>query len=63
MLTAWYIYRKKGGRGLRLVEDVVSKEKCSLFHYISKSRESLLTTVQNSGLLSASEVIKDFVQC
>ena len=31
-----YVSRKKGGRGLKSVEDVVCEEKCSLFHYLSK---------------------------
>jgi len=54
---------KKGGRGLKLVEDVVCEEKCSLFHYLSKSREPLLKAVRILGLLGASETKRDFVQC
>ena len=57
-----YISRKKGGRGLKSVEDVVYEEKCSLFHYLSKSQEPLLIAVRVSSLISVSETKRDFIQ-
>ena len=57
-----YLPRKKGGRGLKSVEDVVHEEKCSLFHYLAKSKESLLKVVHDSGLIEASETKCEFVR-
>ena len=57
-----YISRKKGGRGLKSVEDVVHEEKCSLFHYLSKSQEPLLTAVRVSCLIGASETKQGFIR-
>ena len=56
-----YISRKKGGSGLKSVEDVVHEEKCSLFHYLSKSQKPLLTAVRVSRLIGASETKQDFI--
>jgi len=49
-----YLPRKKGGRGLKSVEDVVQEEKCSLFHYLVGSGEPPLKAVHDSGLIEAS---------
>ena len=40
-----YLPRKKGGRGLKSVEDVVAEEKCSLYYYLGKSEEPLLNGI------------------
>ena len=58
-----YLSRKKGGRGLKSIKDVVQEEKCSLFHYLLRSKESLLTAVFNSGLIETSERKCEFVKC
>ena len=57
-----YLSRKKGGRGLKSIEDVVQEEKCYLFRYLLRSKESLLTAVFNSGLIETSETKCEFVK-
>ena len=57
-----YISRKKGCRGLKSVEDVVYEQKCSLFHYLYKNQEPLLTAVRVSCFISVSETKRDFIQ-
>ena len=56
-----YLPRKKGGRGLKSVEDVVAEEKCSLHYYLGKSGEPLLIAVMGSDLIVASESKRDFI--
>ena len=61
MLIA-YIFSGGRGRGLKSAADVVYVEKCSLFHYLSRSQEPLLTVVRVSCLISESRTKKNFIQ-
>ena len=56
-----YLPRKKRLRRMKSV-DVLHKEKCSLFHYLVKSKESLLKVVYGSGLIETSETKCEFMQ-
>ena len=47
-----YVSRKKGGRGLQSVANVVSIEKHSLSVYVSKSTEPIMAKVRNHLLLN-----------
>ena len=58
-----YLSRKRGGRRLKSIEDVVQEEKCSFFHCFLESKESLLKAVSNSGLIETSETKCEFVKC
>ena len=48
--------------GSKSVEDVVHEERCSLFHCLAKSKESLLKVAHDSGLIETSETKCEFVR-
>ena len=49
-----YVPRKKGGRGLRSVEDLVLIEKISLVEYVNNSQEPPLQKLKSEGIVKDS---------
>ena len=49
-----YVPRKKGGRGLRSLEDLVLIEKTSLAEYVNNSQEPTLQKLKSEGIVQDS---------
>ena len=49
-----YVPRKKGGRGLRSLEDLVLIEKTSLAEYVNNSQEPTLQKLKSEGIVKDS---------
>ena len=49
-----YVPRKKGGRGLRSLEDLVLIEKTSLAEYVNNSQEPTLQKLKSGGIVQDS---------
>ena len=57
-----YLKRKNGGRGMISVEDCIDMETCNLKKYIQESKEGLLKTVENEGVLGDGKTKEEVMQ-
>lgn len=55
-----YLSRASGGRGLLSVEDIITKERCTLYDYVRNSNEVMLCVVADTGLLFSDESAEQF---